>query len=42
METDKAKQKADEVSRISLNYHLAHAVFACNQLLRDSYKKEYK
>jgi hypothetical protein len=27
------------VNTISLNYHLTHAVFACNQLLREEYRK---
>lgn len=42
MDAKKVKQKANEVNDISLNYHLTHAVFACNQLLRESYKKKCK
>lgn len=38
MRTDGIKQKAETVNRISLDYHLTHAVFACNQMLRDAYK----
>jgi hypothetical protein len=40
MSLNEIKRKAEEVNRISLNYHLTHAVFACNQMLRDIYKRE--
>jgi hypothetical protein len=33
------RQKARTVNEVSLNYHLTHAIFACNQLLRDAYKE---
>jgi hypothetical protein len=33
------KEKARTVNSISLDYHLTHAVFACNQMLRDAYKE---
>jgi hypothetical protein len=36
------KQKVEDINRIALDYHLSHAVFACNQLLRDAYKTEFE
>jgi len=33
------KAKAHEVNNISLDYHLTHAVFACDRLLADEFKK---
>jgi hypothetical protein len=42
MSSKEIEQKAIEVNRISLNYHLTHAIFACNELLREDYKKEHK
>jgi hypothetical protein len=34
-----AEQKAGEINEISLDYHLTHAVFACDKLIEDKYKK---
>jgi len=31
--------KASDVNKISLDYHLTHAVFACDKLLADDFKK---
>jgi hypothetical protein len=33
------KTKAADVNKISLDYHLTHAVFACDRLLADDFKK---
>jgi len=33
------KTKAADVNKISLDYHLTHAVFACDRLLADEFKK---
>lgn len=36
------RRKAEDVNRISLDYHLTHVVFACNQLLKDAYKTDFQ
>jgi len=33
------REKAAEINESSLNYHLAHAVFACNKIVEDVFKK---
>ncbi|MDR0443249.1 MAG: ImmA/IrrE family metallo-endopeptidase [Treponema sp.] len=33
------KEKAFEVDKISYDYHLTHAVFACDKMLSDSFRK---
>jgi ferredoxin len=33
------KQKAAQVNEISLDYHLSHAVFACNKIVEDVFKQ---
>ena len=42
MKQEDVNTKAGEVSRISLNYHFTHAVFACNKLLEDKFKSSHK
>jgi hypothetical protein len=37
---DRLEKLAEDINRISLDYHLTHAIFACNQYLRESYKTE--
>jgi hypothetical protein len=39
MTQQKAEQKAEEINKISLDYHLTHAVFACDKLIEDNYKR---
>jgi hypothetical protein len=34
-----AEQKAGEINEISLDYHLTHAVLACDKSIEDNYKK---
>ena len=42
MDQQEIHDKAAEVSRISLDYHFTHAVFACNKLLEDDFKRKRK
>lgn len=42
MTQEEVHDKAAEVSHISLDYHFTHAVFACNKLLEDDFKKKRK
>ena len=39
MTEQEIKAKASDVDKISLDYHLTHAVFACDRLLADEFKK---
>jgi len=36
------REKAAQINESSLNYHLAHAVFACNKIVEDVFKKNSK
>jgi hypothetical protein len=39
---EEIKRQVQAINRISLDYHLTHAVFACSQYLREIYKKEHE
>ena len=39
MSPQEVKQKAAQVNEISLDYHLSHAVFACNKIVEDVFKQ---
>jgi hypothetical protein len=39
MSPEAIKEKARQINEASLNYHQAHAVFACNKILEDSFDK---
>lgn len=39
MQPKEAKIRAKQIFDLSLNYHLSHAVFACNKIVEDTFKR---